>query len=160
MARSMGSQDTALPTRVSVLEHGVTELKAGLDSHRGETRAAFSSLQSTLERVLSDVAKRANPTNWYAIISSAAGATVILAAIFGLAEWRMTNGTQPLVEAVRDSRTALSRAGDDIVALRIQQGIMQAEHERVKIEQAARIHARVEAEQRAAEQRGAQPSTK
>lgn len=154
MARHMaGSESTTLPTRVSVLEHAVGEVKTGLDSHRGETRAsfgetraAFNNLQSALERLGSDIAKRANPTNWYAVIGAAASTIGIVASIFALAEWRVSNANAPLYEAVRDGRAALSRNGDDIVKLRIQQGIMQAENERVKVEQEARIRTRVESE--------------
>lgn len=145
-ADRMTTSESTLPTRVSVLEHSVGEVKAGLDSHRGETRAAFSNLQNALERLGADIAKRANPTNWYAVIGAAASTIGIVASIFALAEWRVSNASTPLYEAMRESRGALHRAGDDIVDLRIKQGIMQAENERVKVEQEARIRTRVESE--------------
>jgi hypothetical protein len=159
MVKRMASSETTLPIRVSVLEHTVGEVKSGLDSHRGETRTAFNNLQSALERLGADIARRASPTNWYAVIGATASGIGIVAAVFALAEWRVTNANAPLYEAVRDGRAAISRSGDDIVKLRIQQGIMQAEHERVKIEQEARIRSRVDAEQRATE-RVPQPPTK
>lgn len=153
MAKRMpvAAEHSTLPTRVSVLEHGVQELKTGLDGHRGETRAAFSALQSTLERLGIDIASRASPTNWFGFISAAASAIAIVAAVFGLAEWRVSNAQAPLIETAREMRKTIERNADWIVELRIKQGVQETEHARVRIEQEARIRARVEAEQRAQE---------
>lgn len=151
-ARSMAtSEQHALPTRVSVLEHGVQELKTGLDGHRGETRAAFSALQQSLERLGNDIASRGNPTNWYGLISSAAATVMIVGAIFGLAEWRVANASTPLYEALKESRATDRRTTEQIVELRVKQAVMEAQSRRVEQEQDARIRSRVESETRARE---------
>lgn len=114
MVARNGNNETNLPIRVSVLEHGVQELKAGLDSHRGETRAAFNSLQLSLDRLGEDVSSRAQPTNWYGIMSAGAAAVMIVAAIFGLAEWRVNNAMTPLLTIVSDDRALQRQHSEDL----------------------------------------------
>lgn len=145
-ARMATSDQGTLPTRVSVLEHGVQELRTGLDGHRNETRAGFQSMQATLERVIQEVANRAHPTNWIGIISAAAATVGIVAAVFSLSEWRVGTATAPLYELVRASARHVEKQDELIVNLRVMQAVQAAEAERVKVEQAARIKARVEAE--------------
>jgi hypothetical protein len=113
-----------------VLEHGIQALKADLNGNR---------------------------TNWYGLLSAAAAALVIVGSIFGLAEWRVSNAQAPLVEAAREARKAIQHSTDMLVEIRIKQGVMEAENNRVKVEQEARIRARVDAEQRRATEHAPAP---
>lgn len=144
-------ENSTLPVRVSVLEHGVQELKSGLDGHRGETRIAFSSLQNTLERMSADIASRAQPTNWFGFIGAIGATVATLAMVLGLAEWRVTAAVAP-IDAFRVERgVVLRQMAGEIQDLKVSMAVLQAEHARVKIEQEARIRSRVEAEARAQE---------
>lgn len=143
---SRNSPESTLPTRVSVLEHGVSELKAGLDSHRGETRAAFNSLQMSLDRLGDDVSSRAQPTNWYGLLSAIAATVVIIGGIFALAEWRVTAALAPINEVRLERGVVLRDLQSQIFELRNKTTILDTASERIRIEENARITARVNAE--------------
>lgn len=152
MAARMATTDQGtLPTRVSVLEHGVQELRTGLDGHRNETRAGFQSLQATLERVGTEVANRARPTNWSGIIGAVASTIMIVGAIFGLAEWRVSNAVAPINEFRIERGVILRAMAEELVQLRIKLAVLEVGERRVRVEEEARIGARVNAEQRARE---------
>lgn len=138
-----------IPIRLTVVEHNVAELKTGLDGHRNESRQGFGALQASLDRLSSDVAKRATPTNWYGFIGAAAATVMIIGSIFALAEWRVGSANAPLYEANQRQLREMAKLTDQLVELRIKQAVITAEGERVRIEQEARIRSRVESELRA-----------
>lgn len=101
------TEHARIPERVGILEHGLQKLETGLESHRGESREGFAKVFSAIERLAGDVAKRAHPTNWFAIIAAGAAAVSILGGIFALAEWRITSA-QTVQERMMELRLQLS----------------------------------------------------
>lgn len=107
MAGAEKSYSADIPTRVGVLEHGVQELKAGLESHRGESREGFRTIDAAISRLAGDIAKKAQPTNWFAILAAGAATVSIVGGIFALAEWRITTA-QTVQERVQELRLQLT----------------------------------------------------
>ena len=118
--------DSDIPTRVGVLEHGVQELKAGLDSARSESRDGFGKLESALGRLVGDVAKKAHPINWFGIMGSAAAAVAIMSGVFGLAEWRISNAQGPVLEQLRRTQKVEDKNQETVTELKIMLAVEQA----------------------------------
>ena len=109
-----------------MLENNVVALKEAQDAHRSETRAGFADIKLALDRLFSDVAQRASPTNWFAVIGAAASAIVIIGAVFALAEWRVTAVSDPLQKSLVETRAAVEKQQSQISDLRVQLGVERA----------------------------------
>lgn len=142
---AMAARDTNLPTRVSVLEHGVQELKTGLDGARTESRQGFVAVQAALDRLSSDVAARAQPTNWGGLVSAAAAAVVIFSSIFGLAEWRVAQSTNPIITALAANQAWMRNMAEQIVELRVNEAALRTKMLELDYAQQTRTRARIEA---------------
>jgi uncharacterized protein YceH (UPF0502 family) len=97
-------RNSDLPTRVTVLEHGVSELKSNLESHRAEARSAFASItsaldartgsiQGALDRLIDKGAGQR--TNWYLVAGFVVSIVTVVSAMVAVAEWRIGQATAP-----------------------------------------------------------------
>lgn len=154
----MPQSDASLPTRVSVLEHGVQELKTGLDSHRGETRVAFSALQTamqasqnvvqtSMEQLSRDIQSRGQPTNWNNVVQTVAGTIMIIGAIFGLNEWRINAALAPVTEARISRGVQLKEITEEINEMKVRAASRAAANDeilrRIRMEEDAHIRERI-----------------
>jgi hypothetical protein len=107
----MAATKTAdLPTRVTVLEHGVAELKSGLDQHRSESRTGFAGLQAAIDRLIDKGAGQR--TNWYLVAGFVVSIMTIVAGMVTVAEWRISQATAPfasLPERVQQIRIDIEK---------------------------------------------------
>lgn len=152
MAKDMAQTEmSTVPTRLGVLEHGYQALSQGFEAHRSEVRSSFLGVQQALERMSGEIARRAQPTNWTGIIASIACTVAVFSAIFGLAEWRVANATNPLKEINISQQEQIKSLYQLTSDMRIRIAVIESENNRVKIEQDARIRARVDIDTRARE---------
>lgn len=109
-----------IPTRVTVLEHGVAELKSNLDSHRIEARAGFTAVQSAIERLSEKGSATAaaaaeaagNKTNWYMVAGFVVAVVTLIGSMVTVAEWRIGQATapfQPIPQAVQELRIEIEK---------------------------------------------------
>lgn len=126
-----------IPTRMALVERSVMSLEGQLSAQRDENRRAFEQLDRNSEDLKQTITQliqngAGSKPDYYRMASAAAIAVGIIAAVFSLAEWRVTTAVTPLTMELTESRRAVDTMRREHVDLQVKIGVEKELRERLE----------------------------